>query len=309
MDKKEFHYKSNDNQTIIHGCMWLPDGKPKGIIQIAHGVTEYIERYEWFAFRFAKEGYVVIGNDHLGHGKSVAKGNHPMYFGPEGSWNYAVKDLKTCMDIAKEEFPDIQYTLLGFSLGSFLVRTFLIDYPEEKVDRVILIGTGQMSPVPIKIAKLLAESEAKKAGEFNTTQKIHDLTFGTYNKKFRPNRTEYDWLCANEEELDRYIKDPKRGGDFTPGLFRELLNGMLYTSKVSNIQKMNKDIPVLFLSGADDPVGDCGKGVKRAYKTFKKAGVKTIGFKLYDGDRHDILHEKDKHDVHNEILSWIEASL
>ena len=307
MYREEFHYKSADNETIIHGCRWEPDMEPKGIIQIAHGVTEYIERYKWFALQMAKEGYIVVGNDHLGHGLSVAKGNHKMYFGPEGSWNYAVKDLKTCMEMTKEEFPNIPYILLGFSLGSFLVRTLLIDYPEEKVDKVILIGTGQMSPVAIKIAKMLAESEAKKAGDFNSTQKIHDLTFGTYNKRFSPNRTDYDWLCANNEELDCYINDPQRGGDFTAGLFRELLNGMLYTSKVSNIQKMNTNIPVLFLSGADDPVGDFGKGVKKACNAFKKAGVKNIRSKLYSKDRHDILHEKDRKAVFCDILDWIES--
>ena len=282
MRSEEFFYNSVDKKTKIHAICWLPDGETKGIIQIAHGVTEYIERYKSFAEYFTKKGYIVIGNDHIGHGKSIAEGSKPMYFGPEGSWNYAVQDVKTCMDIAKQKFPNLPYILIGFSLGSFLVRTLLIDNLNEKIDKVILIGTGQMSEIPIKIAKM------------------------TYNKIFKPNRTEYDWLCANEEALDEYIKDENRGSDFSAGLFRELLNGMLYTGKVKNIEKMKKDTPILLLSGEMDPVGDCGKGVEMTFKALKKAGVNNVTIKLYPGDRHDILHEKDKDNIYLDIEKWIE---
>lgn len=306
MRSEEFFYNSVDKKTKIHAIYWLPDGETKGIIQIAHGVTEYIERYKSFAEYFTKKGYIVIGNDHIGHGKSIVEGSKPMYFGPEGSWNYAVQDVKTCMDIAKQKFPNIPYILIGFSLGSFLVRTLLIDNPNEKIDKVILIGTGQMSEIPIKIAKMMANSEAKKYGEENSTPNIHNLTFGTYNKIFKPNRTEYDWLCANEEALDEYIKDENRGSDFSAGLFRELLNGMLYTGKVKNIEKMKKDTPILLLSGEMDPVGDCGKGVEMTFKALRKAGVNNVTIKLYPGDRHDILHEKDKDNIYLDIEKWIE---
>ena len=307
MNFKEFYYPSADKKTTIHACMWTPDEQPKGIIQIAHGVTEYIARYAQFAEYFTNKGYVVVGNDHIGHGKSIAEGSKPMYFGPEGSWNFVVKDVKTCMEMTKKEFPDLPYILMGFSLGSFVVRTFLIDYPNEKIDRVILMGTGQMPSIAIKIAKMMANSEAKKAGEENTTPNIHNLTFGTYNKVFTPNRTEYDWLCANEEALDEYIKDSNRGSDFSCGLFRELLNGMLYTAKVKNISKMNKQIPILLVSGDKDPVGDCGKGVKKTYEALNKAGVKNVSMKLYPGDRHDILHEKDKQNVYKDIEEWLKS--
>ena len=306
MKKEEIYYESADKKTKIHGIIWTPENEVRGIIQIAHGVTEYIERYESFAQYFTNKGFVVIGNDHLGHGKSIAEGSKPMYFGPEGSWNYAVQDVKSCMDIAKQKYPNLPYILLGFSLGSFLVITLFIDYPNEKIDKVILIGTGQMSDIPIKIAKMMANSEAKKYGEENSTTNIHNLTFGTYNKIFKPNRTEYDWLCANNEALDEYINDKNRGSDFSSGLFRELLNGMLYTGKIKNIEKMSKDIPILLFSGEKDPVGDCGKGVEKTYKALKKSGVKNVTMKLYPGDRHDILHEKDKDNIYSDVENWIE---
>ena len=304
MKKEEFYYKSADEITQIHACIWTPEEKPKGIIQIAHGVTEYILRYEEFANFFVSKGYVVVGNDHIGHGLSVAEGREKMYFGPEGSWNFVVKDIKKCIELTKEKYPNIPYILLGFSLGSFLVRTYLIDYPGT-VDKAIIMGTGQISPIAIKLAKMMANSEAKKVGEDHSTKQIHDLTFGTYNKIFAPNKTEYDWLCANEDALNDYINDPSRGGDFSAGLFREMLNGMLYSSKIKNINKMDKNIPILLISGDKDPVGDCGKGVIKSYKAFQKAKVKKIDIKLYSNDRHDILHEKDKDKIYNDILEWI----
>lgn len=304
MKKSEFFYPSADGKTKIHAVEWRPEKEPVGVLQIAHGVTEYILRYEEFAKYLTEKGFVVIGNDHLGHGKSIAEGAKPMYFGPKGSWNWVVKDIKSLKDMAKEKYPDIPYYMLGFSLGSFVLRTFLIDYPGD-LDGAILMGTGQMSPIAIKIAKFMANKEAKKAGEENSTPTIHQLTFGTYNKIFAPNRTEYDWLCANEQALDEYIADPQKGGDFSAGLFRELLDGMLYSSSEKKVWWMDKKLPVLLISGDKDPVGDRGKGVRATEKVLRKAGVKDISVKMYSGLRHDILHEKEKDQVYADVYNWL----
>ena len=155
----------------------------------------------------------------------------------------------------------------------------------------------------------MANSEVKKHGDSAFTDKIDDLTFGTYNKKFKPNRTKLDWLCGNEEALDKYLEDVNRGESFSAGLFRELLSGMMYDRDIENIKKMNEDLPVLFLSGDNDPVGDFGKGVKTAYSDFKKAGIKNLDIKLYPGLRHDILNEKNKEDVYNDVFDWLDKRL
>lgn len=308
MKRYEFYYQSADQKTNIHAVRWMPEGEPLGIIQIAHGVTEYILRYEEFAKYLTAKGFIVVGNDHLGHGKSIAEGAKPMYFGPKGSWKWVVKDIMTLKNITKEKYPDLPYCMLGFSLGSFVLRTYLIDYPGD-LDAAIIMGTGQMPSMAIKIAKLMANREVKNAGEDNSTPTIHKLTFGTYNKNFAPNRTEYDWLCANDEALDEYIKDPEKGGDFSAGLFRELLDGMLYSSKISNIRKMDKELPILLISGEKDPVGDCGKGVQATEKVMRKAGVKDISVKMYSGLRHDILHEAIKEQVYADVYNWVTKKL
>ena len=160
MNKREFYYPSSDGKTRIHAVEWSPDESPKAILQIAHGVTEYILRYEEFAEYLTNKGILVVGNDHIGHGTSIAENAKPMYFGPEGSFKYAVDDVNTLYKTTKEKYENIPYIILGFSLGSFIVRRFLIDY-SDTVDGAILVGTGQIAPIKIKIAKFIAKSEAK----------------------------------------------------------------------------------------------------------------------------------------------------
>lgn len=308
MQRNEFYYMSKDNKTQIHAVEWLPDEQPKAILQIAHGVTEYVLKYEEFAKFLTKKGIAVVGNDHLGHGNSIAENAEPMYFGPEGSWNWVVEDVKTCMDLTRNKYPNIPYYLLGFSLGSFVARTFLINY-KEKLNGAIIIGTGQTSKLQIALAKFIAKREVKKVGENHTSPIIKKLTFEAYNKIFKPNRTRYDWLCASQSSIDEYIKDPMRGGDMSAGLFREMLSGMSYTARQENINKIDKDLPMLFLSGDKDPVGEQAKGVIKAYNCFEKASIKNIKIKLYPGLRHDILREECRQIIFKDIYNFITSNL
>lgn len=304
MQKREFYFTSCDGKTKVHAVEWKPDGEVVGILQIAHGVTEYIFRYEDLARYLTNKGFLVVGNDLLGHGESIVKDSKPMYFGTTGSWKFVVEDLNTCRKIVKEKFPDVPYCLLGFSLGSFLVRTYLIDYPKT-VDAAIILGTGQTSLLQIAIAKFIAKREARKVGEEHTSPMIRKLTFETYNRFFSPNRTDFDWLCSSEKNLDIYIADPLRGGDLSAGLFREMLSGMTYTIRKRNIKKMDRDMPILLVSGDKDSVGDCGKGVKRTYKLFKEIGIRDVSLKLYSGLRHDILNEDCREDIYRYLYKWL----
>lgn len=308
MNKREFYYPSSDGKTGIHAVEWSPDESPEAILQIAHGVTEYILRYEEFAEYLTNKGILVVGNDHIGHGTSIAENAKPMYFGPEGSFKYAVDDVNTLYKTTKEKYENIPYIILGFSLGSFIVRRFLIDYPDT-VDGAILVGTGQIAPIKIKIAKFIAKSEAKKHGDDNPTPMIKSLSFDNYNKLFKPNRTDYDWLCLSKTSLDKYIRDKNRGKELSAGLFREMLSGMEYTGNLENIKKMNKDIPIIFLSGEMDPVGEKGKSVKKAYSDFKKVGIEDVDMKLYKDLRHDILHEDNCVEIYNDIYNFIKEKV
>ena len=293
---------------IIHSVKWSPEKGPiKGVIQILHGVTEYIFRYRNFAEYFTSRGFIVCGNDHKGHGTSLSTDGTPMYLGDKGAWFECVEDIHNLYTKIKAEYPDVPYVMLGFSMGSFMLRTALIQYP-DMADAAIIMGTGHQDPISLGLAKFMAGQEEKKHGYNKTTAQIDALTFGTYNKKFEPYvDTKFDWLCANKEALQEYMNDPYRGDSMTVGLFAEMISGMAFTARFSNIKKMYKYLPVLFLSGAEDPVGGYGKGVMKAVRAFEKAGIKMVQYKLYPGCRHDLFHEKCYKDVYKHIYEWIET--
>ena len=306
MVRNEFTFLSADGKTPIHAVEWLPEGQVRAVLQISHGVSEYILRYEPFAEYLTARGFAVVGHDHLGHGQSVAEGSVRLYFGPKGSWNWVVDDIDQRRNLAKEKFPQVPYFLLGHSMGSFLARTYLIRYPGA-VDAAVIMGTGQMSPGIIAGGKAVAAEEARRVGEDQPSSLVDKLAFGAYNKRFAPNRTGFDWLSLNQDNVDRYIADPLCGGNATTGLFREMLGGLSFIAKPENLKRMNLNIPVLFISGEMDPVGDCGKGVKRAYESFRKAGVRDVSIKLYPELRHEILNETCRETVYADILQWLES--
>lgn len=308
MVRNEFTFPSADGRTAIHAAEWLPETAPRAVLVLSHGVSEHILRYEPFAAFLTEHGFAVCGHDHLGHGLSVAEGAPRLYFGPRGSWDDVVRDLYARRELAGKRFPGVPVFLLGHSMGSFLARTYLIRYPGT-VAGAILMGTGQIAPAVLAAARLMAAEEARRMGEDHASPLVTKLAFETYNRRFAPNRTAFDWLAANEESVDRYIADPLCGGDTTTGLFREMLSGIAYVAKGENLRKMNLNTPVLFISGEDDPVGDMGKGVRRAYAAFRRAGVRDAELKLYPGLRHEILNEADRETVYRDILDWLESRL
>ena len=304
MQKQEFNYLSSNGSTLIHCVKWVPEN-PIGVIQIVHGITEHIDRYEEFANYMVNQGYIVIGNDHLGHGKSIITDKPKMFIGELGSWNYLVKDINTLYEIITEEYKLPTY-LIGFSLGSFVSRHYLIDY-NPNYQKAILVGTGIQLGLVLNILKMIVKGEVKKIGEENTSKFIKDLSFGTYNKQIKNTKTDCDWLTSSEEEINKYLNDPLVGKDITGSLFYELLDGMIYTSKLSNIKKM-KDLPILLLSGLDDPVGSKGSGVKKLESIYKKNNI-DVSIKLYEGKRHDLFHETNKLEVFKDIEEYIKNEL
>lgn len=308
MVRNEFTFPSADGKTAIHAVEWLPEGQPAAVLQLVHGVSEYILRYEPLAACLTERGFAVVGHDHLGHGSSVAEGAPRLYFGPRGSWDWVVEDIAALRRQVGERFPALPCFLLGHSMGSFLARTFLIRYPGA-VNGAVIMGTGQMAPALITGGLAVAAVESRRIGEENPSPLVTKLSFGTYNKLFAPNRTGFDWLSVNEENVDRYIADPLCGGNASIGLFREMLEGMRFIAKPEHLKNMDLNTPVLFISGGMDPVGDCGKGVRRAYDSFCKTGVKDVSLKLYPELRHEILCETERETVFEDVYQWLKSRL
>jgi alpha-beta hydrolase superfamily lysophospholipase len=303
----EFFYSSSDGKSRIHAMEWVPeDVKPVAVLQIAHGVAEYIGRYDAFARYLNEKGIVVVGNDHIGHGQSTA--TTPVFFGNENGWTHVVDDMQGLHQRAKKNYPHLPYFLMGHSMGSFLTRTYLIRYPGA-VDGVIIMGTGWQSNTVVTAGSVVGKCEANRLGRNGVSPLVNHLGFGPYNKPFAPNRTEFDWLSADAGNVDRYIADPLCGQPTTVGLFLDMLGGFKFNQDAKNLAKMDKDTPVLFISGGDDPVGEAGKGVRRSYEAFKTAGVKDVSIKLYDGLRHEILNEQEKETVYADLWQWIQSKL
>lgn len=306
MNKTEFKIKSVDGVTDLHVIAWIPSGKDAiGVIQIAHGITEHMGRYEKFAEYFTNMGYVVVGNDILGHGLSVSDAKKKMYFGKENSWFDVVKDFFNVYETFHEKYNNVPYVLLGFSLGSFIVRSFLSIYPNAEVSDVILIGTGYGSNLSLKLGKMVANSEAKKVGEECSTEKINKLALENYNKYFKEIKTRCDWLCSNEKALDEYLNDSLVGKNVSCGLFRELLNGMMYCNSLKNIEKINKKLPILLISGKEDPVGGFTKNIVKLEQVYRVHGIQKVHVKIYNDMRHDVLHERKNEEIFNYIYRWI----
>ena len=305
MKKEEIFFLSRDGKTKIHAVKWIPEGKPVCILQIVHGMAEYIERYERLASVLTRQGILVTGEDHLGHGKSLPEGGTPVYFGQGSTWNTVVDDIYILHQRLKQRYPDAPLCIMGHSMGSFLTRTYLIRYPGT-VKGAILMGTGQNPDAMLVGGKALASVLARKVGRENASDVVEKLAFGAYNKAFAPNRTGYDWLSVSEENVDAYIADPLCGGMASTGLFLELLDGMAFIKKSANLRHMNMATPVLFISGDRDPVGGMGKGVRAAYDSFRRAGVRDAELKLYPGLRHEILNEDCRAQVYDDLWEWIE---
>jgi alpha-beta hydrolase superfamily lysophospholipase len=308
LTKREFFFGSADRKTQIHCIEWRPEETPRAILQIAHGIASHVSRFEPLAEYMCARGVAVVGNDHLGHGESVAGEDDRMIFAETGGWEMALSDLRTLTGLTRETFPGVPLFLLGHSMGSFLARCYAIKW-QDGIDGLILSGTGQQSAALVKAGRTMAEGEVKRHGARYKSDRLEKLMFGSYTRQIKPCRTPLDWLSRDPETVDRYMADPQCGGVPAAALVCDMLGGIAYMSRAENQKRMNKTLPVFFFSGDADPVGDYGKGVIRSYLGFLDAGMQDVTLKLYPGGRHEMLNEINKDKVYQDILNWLNSKL
>ena len=307
--KTEIFEFAGYNGIILPAYLWLPDGEVKAVLQITHGMTEHMGRYEAFARYLCSMGITVAGFDLRGHGKNPGDAEVASF--GEGGWAASIEDMRLFYELLEQRLTVVPHYMLGFSLGSFLLREYLTKYPDEgEVAGAIIMGTGHQSGWLLSIMMGIVNGQIKKAGFDKTTDLVRQLSFGTYNQKFKPNRTTADWLCADETELDKYLADPLVRKDISAGLFWELLGSMKRTGSAYEYDGWDTSIPILLISGQDDPVGDGGKGVQEISRRMKKSGMENVTIKLFPGARHDLLHEeKNGADTSRKFIAeWIKQS-
>lgn len=309
MKKEEFYFPSRDNKTKIHAVRWTPESeKPFCIVQIVHGMAEYIERYEELAQFLVKHNVVVTGEDHLGHGKSISEGKNPGYFCEQDPATVVVRDVHRLKKMTQEAYPGVPYILLGHSMGSFIARNYLCRYGSG-IDGALILGTGMQPGALLAVSKLIAGLQKIFCGDNHISKFIDRAAFGGYNKKFSPQRTSVDWLSKDEAKVDAYIADPLCGFTFTVNGFRTLFTLISRIRKTENLEKIPKELPVHFASGEDDPVGNYGRGVWAAYESLENVGMKNLSIKLYPADRHELHNETDREQVMEDLWQWIEKTI
>lgn len=304
--KTEF-YMDSCGKGKIRCCQWSPEGAPKAIIQIVHGIAEHIDRYEDFASFLNRNGILVVAEDHMGHGKSIGVEGIQGYF--HGGWFSAVEDTYALLKKTMGEFPGVPYILFGHSMGSFMARTILIRHPDSGIYAAIISGTAWQEDRLLSVAKPLSRFVCGKNKEQKPSKFLQKLMFGSYNGKIKKPRTAYDWLTRDESIVDAYITDPLCGFVASAGLARDMLEGIDFIQQPENMAKMDPKLPVLFISGREDPVGGYGEGVKLAASKFSDSGMVNVSAKFYSECRHELLNELNKEEVYNGILNWIRIQL
>lgn len=303
--KEEFYFDSRDRQNKIHAVKWIPDiEKPVCIFQIVHGMAEHIDRYDEFARFLAGKGILVVGEDHLGHGKSVPEGGTYGYFCEHDAANVVVRDVHRLKKIMQEQYPGVLYLILGHSMGSFILRNYLFRYGSG-VDGAIIVGTGMQAKSTLIMARTVTAIQKVFCGAKHVGKFIDKASFGSYNDRFEPTRTENDWLSRETANVDRYLADPMCGFTFTLNGFATLFKLIYNCYDREKVESMPKQLPVMLIAGAEDPVGNFGKSIEVVYQSYLDAGMQNVQMKLYENDRHELLNETDRASVYEDIYRWI----
>ena len=304
--RDEFYFPSKDGNTEIHTIEWKPDKEVKAVLQLCHGMVEYIGRYDEFAQFLCDKGYYVVGNDHLGHGKSVQAKSEYGFFNEKYGNVCVLGDIHTLRQRTAKKYPEVPYFMLGHSMGSSLLRQYIEMYGNGLAG-VVLMGTVEdHSKAALLFGKRLCRIMAAFRGWHYRSKLVDDLAIGGYNKKFKPARTQADWITSDYERLEKYATDPLCTFRFTVNAYYNMFLGMINMQRKESVYMIPKGLPVLFVSGAEDPVGGFGKGVRKIYEKYRAAGIQDVALRLYTGDRHEILNETDRQQVYEDLLGWFE---
>lgn len=285
---------------ILH----LPEGKPKAVIQITHGMAEHYSRYERLAEFLSEHGFAVAGYDLLGHGEDTPK-EKLGYFGKEDGWQNLIDDMYTVHGILISRYPDSRHILFGHSMGSFLTREYVLQHGNEQLDGIVLSGTAWMPAGLLNLVYPLTVLACQFGGG-KPSQLLNKLIFDKNNKSFAPNRTMFDWISSDEQEVDKYIEDPLCGFVFTGCGYRDLIGGLKKLTKLDRLKSMPNGLPILFISGKEDPVGGKdAQGPQTVAQQYKEAGLQDITLQLYEKGRHEMFNEINRLEVMNNLLAWL----
>jgi len=292
---------------VLYYHVWQPKVELKAVLHIQHGMAEHSSRYDEFAKFLANKGIKVYAQDHRGHGYTGEK-EVLGFFSEVNGWDKVISDALELSNKIISENPKVPLFLMGHSMGSFIARVLTAQNPDLYCATIVM-GTGADPGLKGKIGKMIAKNSVKKKGAHFLNKKLNDMSFGSYNKKFDANGSAFQWLSRDEKQVEKYEKDPWCGFICTSSFYYDLLNGIFMANNLNLAKNIDKNYPMLLISGNDDPVGNYGKGLKKVKNFYEKAGLQNVTLVLVEDARHEILNEIDKEKTYQIVASWIEEKI
>ena len=300
----EFSFLSSDGKNSIHAEIYAPVEKEiRGVVQLAHGMVDYVARYTELADYLAGEGFVFAGNDHLGHGKSVKDSSDFGYFASEGGYKYVIDDLYAMNAELKKRYPDKPVILLGHSMGSFLARLYAVRYPKS-IDGIIIHGTSGKNPA-VPLGKMVVSLIRAFKGERHRSKFVKDLSFMGYNSKFDKSEGDEAWLTRAGELVADRKDDPRTNYTFTLAGYNDLFTMLGECNSRDWYLQYPKSLPTILMAGGADPVGNYGEGIREIYDGLSKEGVVALDIEIYEGARHELFNETNRAEVFRDICDWL----
>lgn len=313
--KEQTGYIPSKDGTQLFLRVWSPESPVKAVVQVVHGMAEHSKRYERLAEVLCAQGIEVWADDHRGHGKTAQEGKNPPESGgllghcaDKNGFFKVVKDLEHISEIIKQERPGLPLFLFGHSWGSFLAQAY-IERSGMNLAGCVLSGTRGPGGPEIAIGAALVSFIAAIKGGRKFSPLAYSLADGSYNKAFKPNRTDFDWLSRDEAEVDAYVADPLCGFPCSVAFYRDLFKGLQQIHSDKALDSIPKNLPIFVFAGSADPVGSMGESPTKLVESYKQRGIQDLEFILYPEGRHEMLNERNRDEVANNLLSWINRHL
>lgn len=308
MTAAQFEITTDDGLPLFVRS-WLPNAAPKAVIQIAHGMAEHSARYLWLAQQFNEAGYVVYANDHRGHGETAVAQQLPHgFFANKQGWEKVVDDIAAVNRCIKESHPGLPVLLLGHSMGSHIGQSYLIRYGNS-IDAAMLSGTtGAAGPLRY-VGKLVAFLEGLRVGKRGASALLDGSSYDAFNKPFKPARTRFDWLSSDPAQVDAYVNDPWCGFSCSPSMWADLLGGIGFNQRDSNLKTIPKTLPIVLITGENDTSNGGVGGVRALEKRYRAAGIKRLQVTTYPNGRHEMFNEVNREQVAQDTIAWFDSCL
>lgn len=305
MNHSTFWLTAND-RSRLYVNQWMPDGPAKAVLMLSHGMAEHSGRYARLAAALCAAGYGLYALDQRGHGRTADGGTLGLYAEKDG-WNKVVGDLASLNQHIGQQQPGLPIFLLGHSMGSYIAQAYLLHH-SASLNGAILSGSNFQPVALYRAARVIARAERLRQGLRGRSALIEFLSFGSFNKAFKPNRTAFDWLSRDPVEVDRYIHDPLCGFRCTNQLWVDLLGGLQQISKASNLAQIDPGLPILVMGGECDPVSE-GKRLNSLAHALREAGCQHLQLTVYPQARHEVFNETNRDQVTADVLMWLDQAL